>query len=125
MEEVPSGYFCSFTLELVRIWSLIKNHYVWRKKFCCTSLSKARADRRKLCYPFNNLAMKLHTGTSVSFLFFAQDGSFALKDKELCYHIVYFTLFPSFTFSRGGWRCYLIPVRKEPISYNIGFLYCL
>lgn len=97
MEEVPSGYFCSFTLELVRIWSLMKNHYVRRKKVCCNSLSKAHADRRN-CYPFNNLAIKLHTGTSVSFIFFAQDGSFALKDKELCYHIVYFILFPSFTF---------------------------
>lgn len=47
-----------------------------------------------LCYPCNDLAIELHTGTSVSFISFTQNGSFALKDKELCYHVVYFILFP-------------------------------
>lgn len=56
-------------------------------------------------------------GTSVSFIFFAQDGNFAFKDKELCYHIVYFILFLSLTSSRRAGGCYLIPVRKDPISH--------
>lgn len=61
-------------------------------------------------------------GTSVSFIFFTEDGGFALKDKELCYHIVYFILFHSFAFSRVDLRCYLKPVRKGLIPYSISFL---